>query len=75
MGSNASIVTNQKWVHYKYIVQGNEFSIEITYEGIVLWSYAIAMHLTRNGNTRYGLDSEWQINTKTRYRNLKAYVL
>ena len=75
VGSNASIVTNQKWVHYKYIVQGNEFSIEITYEGIVLWSYAIAMHLTRNSNTRYGLDSEWQINTKTRYRNLKAYVL
>ena len=74
-GYNSSIVTNQKWVHYKYIVQGNEFHIEITYEGNVLWTYAIVMHLERNENTRYGLDCEWQSNTKTRYRNLKAYVL
>lgn len=74
-GFNSSIVTNGKWVHYKYIVQGNVFSIEITYEGNVLWSYAIIMNLARNENTRYGLDCEWQSNTKTRYRNLRAYVL
>ena len=51
---------------------GNIFTIEITYDGSVVWSHSEVMHLTRDSTTQYGIDSEWQNNTVTRYKNIKA---
>ena len=74
-GYNGNIVTNKKWVHYKYTCQTNKFSIEISYNGSLVWEHTETIHLTRNANTKYGLDSEWNSNTVTRYKNIKAYKI
>ena len=74
-GYNASIVTNQKWIHHKYTIQNNIFSVELTYDGTVVWTHTITMHLTRDNNTKYGFDSEWQSNTVTRYKNITVSTL
>ena len=65
----------QKWVHYKYTFEDDEFSIKITYNDTVLWSHTETMHTTRGSSTQYGLDSEWQNNTTTRYKNIIVKTL
>ena len=65
----------QKWVHYKYTLQGTTFSMEVTYNGSTVVSHSETIHLTRGSSTKYGLDSEWQSNTKTRYKNIVAYTI
>jgi len=68
-------VTNQKWVHYKYTINGSTFTMEVTYNGNTVVTHSETIHLTRGSSTKYGLDSEWQTNTKTRYKNIQAYPL
>lgn len=68
-------VTNQKWVHYKYTVNGSTFTMEVTYNDSTVVTHTETIHLTRGSSTKYGLDSEWQSNTKTRYKNIQAYPL
>lgn len=63
----------QKWVHYKYTIQGNTFKMEVTYNGDTIASRTETLHFTRTSSTQYGLDCEWLSNTKTRYKNLVAY--
>ena len=70
-----STVTNQKWVHYKYTIQGNSFKMEVTYDGDTVVTHTETIHLTRGSGTQYGLDSEWQQNTVTRYKNIQAYSI
>ena len=65
----------QKWVHYKYTFEDDEFSIKITYNDTVLWSHTETMQTTRGSSTQYGLDSEWQNNTTTRYKNIIVKTL
>lgn len=68
-------VTNKKWVHYKYTIQGTTFSMEVTYNNSTVVTHSETIHLTRSSSTKYGLDSEWQSSTKTRYKNLIAYTI
>ena len=70
-----SIVTNQKWVHYKYTMEGTSFTMEVTYEDDTVVTHTETIHLTRESSTKYGLDSEWQQNTTTRYKNIQAYKI
>ena len=68
-------VTNKKWVHYKYTIRGTTFSMEVTYNNSTVVTHSETIHLTRSSSTKYGLDSEWQSSTKTRYKNLIAYTI
>ena len=68
-------VTNQKWVHYKYTVVGNVFTMEVTYNGDTVVTHTETMHLTRSSSTKYGIDSEWSSNRTTRYKNIQAYKI
>lgn len=67
--------TYQKWVHYKYTIQGTTFTMEVTYNGDTIVTRTETIHFNRNSTTQYGLDSEWNSNTKTRYKNLQAYLI
>ena len=69
--------TYQRWVHHKYTIQGTAFTMEVTDidTGSIIVSHTETIHFTRNSNTIYGLDSEWQRNTKTRYKNIVAKSL
>ena len=60
----------QKWVHYKYTVEGNVFSMEVSYNDNIISSYTCQIGFTRGSATQYGLDCEWQRNTVTRYKNI-----
>ena len=68
-------VTNQKWVHYKYTLVGTTFTMEVSYNNSNVVSRSETIHLTRGSTTKYGLDSEWNANTTTRYKNIKAYYI
>ncbi len=67
--------TYQKWVHYKYTVQGTTFKMEVTYNDSTVVTRTETIHFNRSSSTQYGLDCEWQSNTKTRYKNLVAYEI
>lgn len=66
----SSETTYQKWVHYKYTVQDNIFSMVVTYNDNLLALYTAPIGFTRDSTTKIGLDSEWAINTVTRYKNI-----
>ena len=66
----SSETTYQKWVHYKYTVQDNIFSMIVTYNDNVLALYTAPIGFTRDSTTKIGLDSEWAYNTVTRYKNI-----
>ena len=70
-----SQTTYQKWVHYKYTLQGTTFTMEVTYNDNTVVTHTETIHFTRSSSTIYGLDSEWQRNTKTRYKNIVAYKI
>ena len=67
--------TYQKWVHYKFTVQGTTFKMEVTYNDSNVVTRTETIHFNRSSSTQYGLDCEWQSNTKTRYKNLVAYKI
>ena len=69
--------TYQKWLHYKFTIQGRNFKMEI-YNGsnqIFTYSVTLPSAITISNTTQFGIDSEWQRNTKTRYKNIKAYLI
>lgn len=66
----SSETTYQKWVHYKYTVQDNIFSMIVTYNDDLLALYTAPIGFTRDSTTKIGLDSEWAYNTVTRYKNI-----
>ena len=68
-------VTNQKWVHYKYTVQGTSFTMEVTYNNSTVVTRSETIHFNRSSSTQYGLDCEWASGTKTKYKNLVAYTI
>ena len=67
--------TYQKWVHYKFTVQGTTFKMEVTYNDSTVVTRTETIHFNRSSSTQYGLNCEWQSNTKTRYKNLVAYKI
>ena len=67
--------TYQKWVHYKFTVQGTTFKMEVTYNDSTVVTRTETIHFNRSSSTQYGLDCEWQSSTKTRYKNLVAYKI
>ena len=70
-----NIVTNRKWVHYKYTIQNGTFTMEVTYDGSTVVTHSETIPITLSSSTKYGLDSEWNANTTTRYKNLVAYKI
>lgn len=60
----------QKWVHYKYTVQDGIFTMTVTYNDTQIAFYSAPIHFTIGSSTQIGLDSEWQTNTVTRYKNI-----
>lgn len=74
-GFYGNTTTYQKWVHYKYTVQGTTFTMEVTYNDSAVVTRTETIHFNRSSSTQYGLDCEWQSNTKTRYKNLVAYKI
>lgn len=68
--------TYREWIHHKFKIQGNTFSCELSRNGNVFFtkSFTLATGLL-NSNTKFGLDSEWQLNTITRYKNIVAEEL
>ena len=70
-----NIVTNKKWVHYKYTIQGNSFTMEVTYNDSTVASHTETIPITISSSTQFGLDSEWQPSTTTRYKNIVAYTI
>lgn len=68
--------TYREWIHHKFKIQGNTFSCELSRNGNVFFtkSFTLATGLLNN-TTKFGLDSEWQQNTVTRYKNIVAEAL
>lgn len=68
--------TYHEWIHNKFTIQGNTFSCELSRNGNVFFtkSFTLATGLLNN-TTKFGLDSEWQQNTVTRYKNIVAEAL
>ena len=60
----------QKWVHYKYTVQGTTFTMEVTYNDTQIAFYTGQIHFTMDSSTKIGLDSEWNSDKVTRYKNI-----
>lgn len=67
--------TNQKWVHYKFTVNGNQFNIKIIDGETTLWDRTETMHFTPSSTTQYGFNSEWEPNRVMRYKNIVAYKI
>ena len=69
--------TYQRWVHYKYTLQGTSFSIKVTEiaDGTEIVSRTETLHFTRDSTTKYGLNSEWNSNRTSRYKNIQAYTI
>lgn len=65
----------QKWVHYKYTVQNGVFTMKVTYNDNQIAFYTAQIHFTMDSSTKIGLDSEWQVNTVTRYKNIIVKTL
>ena len=70
-----TVTTYQKWLHYKYTVKDGTFKMEIFDGDTSVFSYTatIPSSIVISSSTQFGIDSEWQRNTKTRYKNLVAY--
>ena len=68
-------VTNQKWLHHQYTINGTSFTMKVTdSEDTVIIDHTLTIPSTVLGaDTKYGLDVEWQNNTSTRYKNIKAW--
>lgn len=68
--------TYREWIHNRFKLQGNTFSCELSRNGNVFFTkeYTLANGLLTT-STKIGLDSEWQQNTVTRYKNIVAEAL
>ena len=49
--------------------------MEVTYNGNIVVTHTETIHFTRDNTTQYGLDSKWNGNTTTRYKNIVAYEI
>ena len=49
--------------------------MEVTYDGSTVVTHSETIPITLSSSTKYGLDSEWNANTTTRYKNLVAYKI
>ena len=61
------------WIHSKFTVKDGVFSVVISdfEDHSVIASYSVNLNgFTINESTRFGIDSEWQLNRKTYYRNI-----
>ena len=65
--------TYQMWIHSKFTVKDGVFSVVISdfEDHSLIASYSVNLNgFTINESTRFGIDSEWQLNRKTYYRNI-----
>jgi hypothetical protein len=67
--------TYQKWVHYKYTLQGTSFKMEVFINDTLVFTDTETIHFTRGSSTQYGFNSEWGSGRTTRYKNIQAYLL
>lgn len=72
-----TVSNNKRWVHYKFTMVGTSFNIQISEidTGDILWDHTETIHFNRSSSTVYGLNSEWDSNRTTRYKNLVAYEI
>ena len=72
-----TVSNNQRWVHYKFTMVGTSFNIQISEidTGDILWDHTETIHFNRSSSTVYGLNSEWDSNRTTRFKNIIAYEL
>ena len=73
-----SATTYQRWVHYKFTIDGASFSIKVTdpaNDDATIVERTETLHFTRNSTTQYGLNSEWNSNRTTSYKNIQAYKI
>ena len=73
-----SVTTYQRWVHYKFTVDGASFSIKVTdpaNDNATIVERTETLHFTRGSTTQYGFNSEWNSNRTTRYKNIQAYKI
>ena len=73
-----TVTTYQRWVHYKFTMEGNQFTILITDPSngdATIWEHSETLPFNRGATTIYGLNSEWEANRTTRYKNLVAYEI
>ena len=49
--------------------------MEVTYNDNQIAFYTAQIHFTMDSSTKIGLDSEWQRNTVTRYKNIIVKTL
>lgn len=75
---DGTVTTYQRWVHYKFTMEGNQFTILITDPrngDATIWEHSETLPFNRGATTVYGLNSEWESNRTTRYKNLVAYEI
>lgn len=70
-----SAITYQKWVHYKYTIQGTSFKMEAYVNDTLVFEHTETIHFTRGSSTQYGFNSEWGSGRTTRYKNIQAYSI
>ena len=61
------------WIHSKFTVKDGVFSVVISdfEDHSLIASYSVNLNgFTINESTSFGIDSEWQLNRKTYYRNI-----
>lgn len=68
--------TTQQWIHSKFIIEDGVFKVELSKNDTVFYTkqYTLPTGFITS-STRFGLDSEWQQNTVTRYKEIKAISL
>ena len=70
-----SAISYMKWIHYKYTIDNGTFRMEIFDGDTCIFDHTVTYpsSIVIDSNTKFGIDSEWSRNTKTRYKNLVAY--
>ena len=69
--------TAQEWIHGKFTIQDGIFKVELSRDDIAFYTkqYTLPSGFNITPSTRFGLDSEWQQNTVTRYKEIKVVSL
>ena len=62
--------TKQKWVHFKFIVQGTNFTLECYDNDVLQYTTTQTIHFNRSSSTMYGFEVKWTVNRITRYKNI-----
>ena len=71
----SSGVTRQEWVHFKFIVEGTNFTLECYENDVLQYTTTQTIHFNRSSSTMYGFEVKWTYNRITRYKNIKAEAL